>query len=154
MPSERASALYRALLADIAGYLSDMEVPQKYIELVSDTASTDIKWVSDEEAKAMSETRSIAEWLVATCGAKFQTTEDKQQFDELTGRMFSRRERASDKDEAMFNAVMARIDWWGQCVRGKKVGFRDAMAPPEVGIVPQDTAGGEVGPIVRLSDCA
>ena len=53
MPSERASALYRALLADIAGYLSDMEVPQKYIELVSDTASTDIKWVSDEEAKAM-----------------------------------------------------------------------------------------------------
>ena len=76
---------------------------------------------------------------MATCGAKFQTAEDKQQFDELTGRMFSRRERASDKDEAMFNAVMAKIDRWGQCVRGKKVGFRDAMAPPEVGIVPQRT---------------
>jgi hypothetical protein len=52
---------------------------------MSDTASTDIKWLSDEEAQAIADTPSIAEWVAATCGAL--TKQEEQQGLELARRL-------------------------------------------------------------------
>lgn len=84
LPPERASALYRGLLPQIANYLSDMEVPKKYIELMSATASNDIKWLTTDEALSMLEPPSIAEWVAATCGAI--SNQEFAEFEELNRR--------------------------------------------------------------------
>ena len=137
LPPEQASTLYRGLLADIATYLSDMEVPKKYIDLMSDTASSDIEWLSSEEALSMGQPGSLAEWLAATCGAV--TKEDSQQFLELTsmqeeqwktGRLLPNGKLLSDQDQMLLDANMAKTERIGICQDGKKAQFRDAMAPP------------------------
>jgi hypothetical protein len=123
--------LYRALLADIAVYLSEMEVPQRYIELMSETASNDIKWLSSDEALSILETPSTAEWVAATCGAI--TSQDVQEYTELMGQL---RAQLSDKDlaqiESRLDANMAKAERISKCGREKKAQYRDAMAPPQV----------------------
>ena len=136
---ERASTLYRGLLADIASYLSHMEVPQKYIELMSDTASTDIKWLSVEEAQAMSEPRSISEWLAASCGAvTAQETQQTEKLLNLKQQRESNGKMLSDQDEALLWANLAKWERISECQEEKKARFRDAMALPEAtAVVPQ-----------------
>ncbi len=50
MNTERAQAslLYRGLLAKMASYLEEMEIPRRYIDLMTDTASIDITWLSGQ----------------------------------------------------------------------------------------------------------
>ena len=66
---DRASAAYRKILRDIDAYLTEMEVPRRFIEIVTDTASTDIRWLDFEEANSMEHVPSIVEWIAASCGA-------------------------------------------------------------------------------------
>jgi hypothetical protein len=135
LPPERASSLYRGLLADIANYLSDMEVPKKYIELMSSTASNDIKWLSSEEAASVPEIPSIAEWVAATCGAI--TSQDAQEGHELLNQLRPPSGKLpSDEEIAQINARLdaniARGEWIRNCEREKKARYRNAMAPPQV----------------------
>ena len=127
LPPEQASILYRALLADIATYLSDMEVPQKIIDLMSDTASNDIKWLNSLEAKSMLEPLSIAEWDAATCGA--MTKQEDEQVSELFKKGAER--RLSNQDQAVLDANLAKAGRIELCGQGKKARFRDAMALPQ-----------------------
>ena len=43
-----------------------MEVPRQFIEVMMDTTSTEIRWLNDEEAAAIEEVPSIAEWIGVT----------------------------------------------------------------------------------------
>jgi hypothetical protein len=72
-PPDRASILYRQLLLDIGKYLSEMEVPQRFIEFMMDTTSAEIRWLTNDEAESMEEVPSIAEWLAATCEAMIKS---------------------------------------------------------------------------------
>jgi hypothetical protein len=69
LPPNRASVLYRQLLLDIGKYLTEMDVPRRFIEVMMDTTSTDIRWLNCYEAISVEEVPSIAEWIAATCGA-------------------------------------------------------------------------------------
>jgi hypothetical protein len=68
LPPDRASVLYRELLADIGKYLTDMEVPPRFIEAMTGTSSADMWWLSAADASSMEDVPSINEWLVAACG--------------------------------------------------------------------------------------
>jgi hypothetical protein len=70
LPPDRAGVLYRQLLADIGTYLAEMEIPRRFIEIMTSTSSKDIRWLTSNEAGSI-ENRppSIAEWLASSCGA-------------------------------------------------------------------------------------
>jgi hypothetical protein len=57
----RASILYRQLLVDLEKYLSDMEVTRRFIDLMTATTSTDMRWLTHHEADPLEEVPSIAE---------------------------------------------------------------------------------------------
>jgi hypothetical protein len=46
-----------------------MEVPRRFIEAITDTASTDIRWLDVEQALSIYDVPSIVEWIAASCGA-------------------------------------------------------------------------------------
>jgi len=69
LPPERASGLYRLLLAEVERYLTEMEIPRRYIEIMTDTSSNDVRWLDLEEAWSLEEVPSVAEWIAAGCGA-------------------------------------------------------------------------------------
>ncbi len=76
LPPNRASVLYRQLLLDIDKYLTEMEVPRRFIDVMMDTTSTEIRWLSYDEAVSVEEVRSIAQWIAATCGAMTKAEKD------------------------------------------------------------------------------
>ena len=73
LPADRASILYRQLLSDIGKYLAEMEVPRRFIEIMTDTSSKDIRWLTNDEAQSMEAVPSIAEWVASSCGAMSKT---------------------------------------------------------------------------------
>jgi hypothetical protein len=64
---ERAVGLYRLLIKNIDEYLTQMEVPRRYIEAMIDASSTGIRWLDFDEGKSMEDVPSISEWLNAAC---------------------------------------------------------------------------------------
>ena len=73
LPPDRASVLYRQLMLNIVGYLRDIEIPQRFIDLMSETSSRDMHWVSYEDADSMSVAPSVADWIASTCDAMSAT---------------------------------------------------------------------------------
>jgi hypothetical protein len=67
MPPERASIFYRQSLTDMAKYLTEMEVPRRFIDMMTDTSSNDIRWIN-RMAVSFQEVPSISEWLDTACG--------------------------------------------------------------------------------------
>jgi hypothetical protein len=76
LPPDRASVLYRQLILDIGKYLTEMEVTQRFIEIMMDTTSTDIRWLNYDEASLVEKVPSIAEWIAASCGAMSKSEKD------------------------------------------------------------------------------
>jgi hypothetical protein len=68
MPPDRASVAYRLLISDIDRYLTEMEVPRRFIEMMIDTRSNDIRWLQLSEALELWGIPSIEEWLDSSCG--------------------------------------------------------------------------------------
>jgi hypothetical protein len=66
-PAE-ASTAYRQVLASIAAYLDEMEVPKPIIESMIGTSSDDIRWV-ESDGDGLERPPSIAEWEDAPCGS-------------------------------------------------------------------------------------
>jgi hypothetical protein len=83
LPPDRAGVLYRQLLSDIGRYLDEMEIPRRFIEIMTNTSSKDVRWLSPREAqpspKEDNRPPSIAEWLASSCGA--MTKSEKDMFD-------------------------------------------------------------------------
>jgi hypothetical protein len=76
LPPEQASASYRLVLAEMERYLAEMEVPRRFIELMTDTASNDVRWLDFNEGWSLKEVASIAEWITASCGTMSKSDED------------------------------------------------------------------------------
>lgn len=64
---DRAAGLYRLLNKDVDEYLTQMEVPRRFIEAMMDPSSTEIRWLDFDEGKSMEDVPSISEWLNAAC---------------------------------------------------------------------------------------
>jgi hypothetical protein len=67
LPPDRAAGLYGLLLKNIDAYLTEMEVPRRFIEAMIDTSSTGTRWLDFDEGKSMEDVPSISEWLNAAC---------------------------------------------------------------------------------------
>ena len=77
MPPDRAGVLYRQLLSEIGRYLAEMEVPRQFIEIMTNTSSKDVRWLTYEEAESIEERPpSIAEWVASSCGAMTKSEKD------------------------------------------------------------------------------
>jgi hypothetical protein len=71
-PPNQASA---QLLPDVAAYLKEMEVPERFIQLMVNTNSTEVRWLSGREAKSLKEVPSIAKWLTTACRAEREVSD-------------------------------------------------------------------------------
>jgi hypothetical protein len=77
LPPDRASVLYRQLLSDIGRYLAEMEIPRRFIEIMTSTSSKDLRWLTYKEAASMEDMPpSIAEWVASSCGAMTKSEKD------------------------------------------------------------------------------
>ncbi len=77
MDAETAQKTYSMVLAEMRAYLEEMELPTKAIDLLINTKSGDIHWLTDDEASgeildsgdwAASFPPSIQEWIASSCG--------------------------------------------------------------------------------------
>jgi hypothetical protein len=50
-------------------YLGEKEIPRRFIELMTDTSSNDVRWLNLEESQSLGEVPSIAIWIITLCGA-------------------------------------------------------------------------------------
>jgi hypothetical protein len=75
LPPDQASGLYREALVEINHYLTEMEVPRRYIEMMIDTSSNDIRWLEYFDAESLQDVPSVAEWLSAGCGSMSKSEE-------------------------------------------------------------------------------
>jgi hypothetical protein len=44
LPPDRAGTLYRQLLSEIGKFLDEMEIPRRFVEIMTDTSSNDVRW--------------------------------------------------------------------------------------------------------------
>jgi hypothetical protein len=63
-----ASSVYASLISDVERYLSQMEVPRIYVDLMMATDSEHIRWLNGDERESMRNVPSIEEWLNSACG--------------------------------------------------------------------------------------
>jgi hypothetical protein len=107
LPAERASVLYRNLLSEIKNYLAEMEIPNRFAEIMTDISSRDIQWLSWDEADSLEEIPSITEWITSSCGAMTKT--EKMTMLSLTG-------AKSQRDRMLYDLLSKRsseINWCG-----------------------------------------
>jgi hypothetical protein len=65
-PPDKAMALYRKVLSDIEGYLTEMETPRPVIDAMLATGSSEIHWINARNDH-LSRPPSYAEWEDAAC---------------------------------------------------------------------------------------
>jgi hypothetical protein len=128
LPPLQASSLYRQILKDIGAYLQDMEIPQRYIDAMTDTASNEIRWVTEKEAEVMHEVPSITEWEAASCG-RFTKSETDQMMQLANkaimpsgGFHFS-----SSQDESLYRTLVQKYATIRTCGNNKITSGRDAI---------------------------
>jgi len=116
LPPDRASVLYRQLMLNIVGYLRDIEIPQRFIDLMSETSSRDMHWVSYEDADSMSVAPSIADWMAATCGAMSAA----ERYDWLSiGAKINFRERVTQQERSLYEHLEKKNFSIDSCKRDK-----------------------------------
>jgi hypothetical protein len=73
LPPDKASVAYTQIISAIRDYLSEMEIPNRYMERMTSISSDNMFWISEnvDELKALDELEyapSIQEWLKLKCG--------------------------------------------------------------------------------------
>ena len=68
LPPDQAAEFYKKLLSRMHAYLNEMEIPEKYIQNMTDTESGSVYWTTKAEAETMLDVPSISESFSATCG--------------------------------------------------------------------------------------
>jgi len=125
LPPERASVLYRDLLLEIDKYLAQMEIPRRFGEMMTDTSSTDIRWLSRDEADSLYRVPSVAGWLIASCGALTET--EKTTMDTFGREIRERNNNASQRDRMLYDQLSKKDLEIGQCEERKLAKARSAI---------------------------
>lgn len=104
LPADSASKLYRAVLTNVASYLKEMDTPERLIQAMVNTGSTEVIWVkADHEIERPS---SIAEWTDASCPPL--SSDERQLENELQAKsQVLEREKAklSEKESIVLKAL-------------------------------------------------
>jgi len=124
LPPDRAGVLYRQLLSDIGRYLAEMEIPSRFIEIMTNTSSKDIRWLTYKEAHSIEERPpSIAEWAASSCGA--MTKSEKDMMDPWHA--YSPSPYLNQRDRRLQDQLQKRWKQIGSCVSQKILRARDGI---------------------------
>ena len=113
LPADRAGTLYRQLLSEVGTFLDEMEIPRRYVELMTDTASNDVRWLNLDEANSLETAPSIAEWFASTCGAMSRSEEEARSKIALE---MGLRKNVSQRDRALHERLEKK---WAEIYRCK-----------------------------------
>jgi len=124
LPPERASDVYRLLLAEVDRYLTEMEIPRRYIEIMTDTSSNDIRWLDVEEAWSLEEVPSVAEWIGAGCGA-ISKSEQRAMLE--IGVKLSNKINVSQQEKMLHDQLLQRSSEIDECKAKRIDNSRDTI---------------------------
>ena len=125
LPPDRASVLYGQILLDIQKYLTEMEVPRRFVEIMMDTTSSEIRWLKLQEAE-VEEVPSIAEWVGVTCGK--WTKSEFDTMNKIGFEMDQLKRTVSERDRMLREMLEKRYTEWERCRLQKILGARDAIS--------------------------
>jgi hypothetical protein len=112
LPPDRASAQYRQLMLNVVRHLRDLEIPQRFIDLMSENASRDMHWLSNEDADSISVAPSVAEWIAATCGAMSAPERDNWR---SIGAKLNSQERVTQQERSLYDRLDDKKYWVDSC---------------------------------------
>jgi hypothetical protein len=120
LPADRASRMYRDLVADIGRYLEDVDIPRKYRDLMSDTSSSDMRWLTLKEAESLTRPSSIWTWIASSCEVM------SQQEQEIRLDLLLEKNRSS-REELLYEALERKFDETSGCLQKKMFNARDMI---------------------------
>jgi hypothetical protein len=121
LPADRASKLYRELISDIGRYLEDVDIPRKFRDLMSDTSSNDMRWLTSKEAEALTNPSSIWTWIAASCEVM------SKQEEHIYWDVRFQRNRSS-RDQLLYEALDKKFNETHACLGKKMHRARDAIS--------------------------
>jgi hypothetical protein len=124
LPPERASLIYRLLLDEARNYMTEMEVPGRFIEMLVDTSSSDIRWLAFAEASSMLEIPSIAEWIGAACGK--MSYSQLNEMGEIQLKLLFK-QKISSREKTFFEGSRREASQIDSCKARKIENSRDSM---------------------------
>ncbi len=117
-PPAQASEMYRRIVLAIDQYLSAMEIPRRYIEMMTDTSSIDMRWLTIDEASEMSDVPSIHEWIKSSGCEPLSKLE------------FERMASPLERDRQVYDSLLRKMLDYGSCSATKLAQSRDAIVLP------------------------
>jgi hypothetical protein len=69
LPPDQASIAYNQIIRAMRDYLSEVDIPNRYIERMTSTSSDDMSWLDDDDTNQLEYAPSIQEWVKVKCGA-------------------------------------------------------------------------------------
>jgi hypothetical protein len=112
------------MLLEIGKYLTEMEVPRRFVEIMTDTSSKDMRWLSFEEAKSINDVPSIAEWIALTCGAMSES--EKNTMTAIAVEIYWPKD-VSQRDRMLYDQLRKRSEEESVCRFRKISRARDAI---------------------------
>jgi hypothetical protein len=104
-----------------------MEIPQRFIETMTDTSSNDIRWISEDEALSIKEPPSVAEWITAGCGGMSKESQSVM----LAINRRVRQKIASSQEKALYERLSKKDFELYKCKLWRLDGARDALIQPD-----------------------
>ena len=122
LPADRASKLYRDLIAEMARYLEEMDIPRKYRDLMSDTSSNDMRWLTLKEAEPLTKPPSIWTWIAASCEIM------SEQEEHIYWDVLYFQKNLSSRDRLLYEALDKNSNETNACLAKKLFNARDAIS--------------------------
>jgi hypothetical protein len=117
------------MLSGIEQFLLEMEVPQRFIDKMTSTASNNVSWLTFEDQESLEEVPSISELLLASCGS---LSRDERDFPR---RLFDiQREKIplSAQQQSVRAALRQHQEAINRCREIKIEAFRDSSPSPRI----------------------
>ena len=109
------------MVSEIDRYLVEMEVPRRYIELMTDTSSNDVRWLEYFDVASIEYVPSVAEWIASACGSVSKSE------DETRLATFAKK-NLLPREKELQNALIKRSVAISNCGFEKIRNARDAIA--------------------------
>jgi hypothetical protein len=127
LPPDQGSSAYREILSGVEQFLVEMEVPQRFIDKMTGTASNNIGWLTWEDEKSLEGVPSISEVLLASCGSL--SGEERDFLDLLYDRQRAKM-ALSERQQSLRDMARHHQDAIDKCREIKIEAFRDSSPVP------------------------
>jgi len=127
LPPDQGSSAYREILSGVEQFLLEMEVPQRFIDKMTGTASNNVSWLTWEDEEALKDVPSISELLLASCGS---LTRDETDFFQQVNNLQQAKVSLSVRQQSLLDTVLQHQNAIDRCREIKIESFRDSSANP------------------------